>query len=143
MPSWLLAFVAVGSMTGAGDPPTQATTQYYFPPGSRWVATEGRRGDCKHVEGGVTFLAGNKVQVYWQARTNGGWVGCTKTYKYQVDPASTLPTIQNHYGFLEWEQGQFRMVGNRLELNLAESSSFFPNILELQGKLSLVLQCEK
>jgi hypothetical protein len=132
--------MATGFLTGAGNPPASGKVRYNFPPDSTWVAVKGLRGACKILEASVTFQDG-KVQIAWKAQANGGWYSVTKTYAYQLDPQSNLPRFKTEY--LLWSaRGNFRLVGNRLELNLEETDDYAP-LKEPRGSLWLVLERAK
>jgi hypothetical protein len=91
--SALAMILAAGMVLGDGPEIVSGEVQLEFPPGSKWVAVEGWKGNTKVTEASVTFQSGNKVEIYWKIGTAIDFVTTTQTREYRVDRLSKLPVI--------------------------------------------------
>jgi len=96
-----------------GDHGMHHPAKLEFPPGSKWVLVRGWKGTCRVREAHAVFLRDKKVQVFWEVRSDGGGgERGTIVFEYDNDPRNTLLGVRH--------RGTFRILGNRLELVIAE-----------------------
>jgi hypothetical protein len=107
---------------------------------SEWVVVRGYIGDIKIQKGSAKFLTGNRLEVRWEASSNGETFVCVDSRVYTLDADSGLPkfpapsNVEDIYGVSQWS---VKMNGQLLELVIDRVDG---GLRSPSGRLLLILK---